>query len=447
MSSSEFTVHLLWLTDGESKPDWGLGEVFTCAFTPLAITKFLEENLKHASADAWLFWDSSLGFPTTEWIQYCLSGSADAWHTGLRLGMGGQPSMINYVQPTWMLNRDPDPDIEATSWRLSLRACLVRSDVLKQLGGPDSNFESLAGAGLELGYRWIRKGAFIRHCPQMLMNLPIQPSAAVPLVDQLRFLHAGFEQRWLWWAGFRSVLSGSEKLSKLRQAWRKIEDEKYTSAWSYLRSKLQYVADIIPCRVSVLIPTLRRYPYLRKLLDQLRAQTVPVLEIMVIDQTPEKLRDPDLLRDFDDLPIRYFTMDQAGQCTSRNLGIKKAKGDFILFIDDDDEIAPDLIEKHLVSLHHFGINISNGVADQVDVENQPADLDVVHISSVFPTNNSMVRKSVLEKSGLFDLAYDHGQRADHDLGMRLYMAGEMLVLNPEIQVLHHHAPMGGAART
>jgi len=146
---------------------------------------------------------------------------------------------------------------------------------------------------------------------------------------------------------------------------------------------------------------------------------------------------------FDDLPIRYFTMDQAGQCASRNLGLQEARGDYILFIDDDDEIESDLIEKHLVSLHNLEINVSNGVADQVGVVNQPADLDVVHISSVFPTNNSMVRKSVLEKSGLFDLAYDHGQRADHDLGMRLYMAGEMLVLNPEIQVLHHHAPMGG----
>ena len=210
------------------------------------------------------------------------------------------------------------------------------------------------------------------------------------------------------------------------------------------RRSVQQSSDVdLNGRVSVLIPTLRRYPYLRTLLGQLRVQTLPPLEIMVIDQTPEKLRDPDLLRDFDDLPIRYFTMDQAGQCTSRNLGIKEAKGDFILFIDDDDEIEPDLIEKHLVSLHHFGINISNGVANQVDVENQPADLDVVYISSVFPTNNSMVRKSVLEKSGLFDLAYDHGQRADHDLGMRLYLAGEMLVLNPDIQVLHHHAPVGG----
>jgi len=49
----------------------------------------------------------------------------------------------------------------------------------------------------------------------------------------------------------------------------------------------------------------------------------------------------------------------------------------------------------------------------------------------------------LKRSGLFDLAYDHGQRADGDLGMRIYLSGEKMVLNPDISILHHHAPQGG----
>ena len=44
---------------------------------------------------------------------------------------------------------------------------------------------------------------------------------------------------------------------------------------------------------------------------------------------------------------------------------------------------------------------------------------------------------------MFDLAYDRGQRADGDLGMRIYLSGEKMVLNPQIPVLHHHAPQGG----
>ncbi len=55
----------------------------------------------------------------------------------------------------------------------------------------------------------------------------------------------------------------------------------------------------------------------------------------------------------------------------------------------------------------------------------------------------MVSRISLIKSGLFDLAYEHGPRADGDLGMRLYLGGARMLLDPEIRVLHHHAPRGG----
>jgi GT2 family glycosyltransferase len=44
---------------------------------------------------------------------------------------------------------------------------------------------------------------------------------------------------------------------------------------------------------------------------------------------------------------------------------------------------------------------------------------------------------------MFDLAYERGPRADRDLGMRLYLAGKQLVLDPSISVIHHRAPRGG----
>ncbi len=47
------------------------------------------------------------------------------------------------------------------------------------------------------------------------------------------------------------------------------------------------------------------------------------------------------------------------------------------------------------------------------------------------------------RSGLFDLAYEHGARADGDLGMRVYLSGALMVLEPAASVLHHHAPGGG----
>ena len=50
--------------------------------------------------------------------------------------------------------------------------------------------------------------------------------------------------------------------------------------------------------VTVLIPTLDRYEYLRTILSQLRAQTVRPLEVIVVDQTPAARRAPPLEREF-----------------------------------------------------------------------------------------------------------------------------------------------------
>lgn len=196
-------------------------------------------------------------------------------------------------------------------------------------------------------------------------------------------------------------------------------------------------------RVSVLIPTIGRYPYLRVLLSQLRSQTVPPVEIIVVDQTSPSLRDTGLAVDFQDLPLRILYRDKPGQCSSRNAGINESTGDYILLLDDDVEVPPWLIEAHLWSLENRGAGVSSGVAEEVGAGPVPESQRCVRASDVFPAGNTMVRRSVLERVGLFDLAYEKGARADGDLGMRIYLSGELMILDGGIEVLHHHAPAGG----
>ena len=49
----------------------------------------------------------------------------------------------------------------------------------------------------------------------------------------------------------------------------------------------------------------------------------------------------------------------------------------------------------------------------------------------------------MEEAGRFDPAFDRGERADHDLGMRLHLSGARIVLDPDVEAFHHHAPSGG----
>ena len=305
--------------------------------------------------------------------------------------MAGLPHAIDFVAPTWMLNCDPDPSIEATSWRLSLEACLVRTEVLRRLGGVRPEFETLAAAGLELGHRWVTRGALMRHLPALL-PVAHAASAPIPLVDEMRFVYYRFGRFWLRWSLCRAVSTKDARLNAARAVRRRLERERIPPTPPPLR---EAVADQGPAdhadrsRVTVLIPTVDRYPYLETLLEQLGRQTVRPLEIVVVDQTAREHRRTDLEARFPDLPLRVFHRDHAGQCSSRNAGIEASRGDFLILLDDDVEVGPDLIANHLRTLERFRCEVSSGVSEEVGAGPLPAAFRLIRSSDVFPAGNSL----------------------------------------------------------
>ncbi|HNI34710.1 MAG TPA: glycosyltransferase, partial [Microthrixaceae bacterium] len=194
--------------------------------------------------------------------------------------------------------------------------------------------------------------------------------------------------------------------------------------------------------VSVILPTVDRYSYLEPLLQQLAAQTIAPHQVIVADQTPLDHRRHDLASVAPSLPLSVIELGEPGQCTSRNAAIAAATGEFLLFIDDDDDVPVDLIEGHLSRMID-GVDASSGAVDDATAGPPPVGFRHRRASDVFPTNNTLLRRSALVPTGLFDPAYDRGARADHDLGMRLHLSGAQLVYDPSIEVFHHHAPVGG----
>jgi glycosyltransferase involved in cell wall biosynthesis len=443
-------VDLILLSQQAESPKlfWPQGTIYTVCPEVEALRDFCGKYLDSTESKAWLFWDADLGQPNITTVQKALSGPADVWHSGLVAGMGGLPKIIDFVSPTWMLNCDPAPEIEATSWRVSLRACLVRKEVIRQIGFLSPAFQSLEAAGLEWGHRCIRLGVLMRHLPGLVDREHAKRlfSPALPFEDEVRFVQSRFGRKWSLWARVRAILTGYGTFRSVLRSMR------VSSPGDFLTAPAPFEHQSLSPgnshrtgaeQVSVLIPTVERYPYMKTVLEQLRHQTHPPYEIIVIDQTPKLRREQAFYADYADLPLKVIFLDRAGQCTSRNIGLQASRGEYILFIDDDDELPPNLIAAHLENIHRFGIDVSAGVAIEVGSSALPTDFTYRRASDVFPTNNSLVRRSALLESGLFDKAYDHGARADGDLGMRLYLSGTLMVLNPDIQVMHHHAPRGG----
>lgn len=421
---------------------WELGRVYTLPERVEDARGAVLEYLSGAEAEAILFWDMNLGAPAPAAILGTLKSAGDVWHAGLLLGTAGEPGIIDFIQPTWMLNVDAPGDRVSTSWRLSLRAALIPLRILRAHGWVRPEFMSLDAAALELGFRYFSAGALVRHAP-VLIGEGDAKRPALRFSDEMTFARCCFSRTWATYACVRAVASGYVSAWTAFNAWQNTASVTRGSKRQPDRcdDERQELLEHQP-RVSVLIPTVDRYPFLEVLLDQLRTQTVTPFEIVVIDQT-RKDRRITLKSKFTDLPLQVIEQDEPGQCSSRNAGLQVCSGSHILFLDDDDEVQPDLIERHLRSLARYRADVSCGVADEVGAGPLPEHFRRIRATDVFPTNNAMVTRESLRTSGLFDLAYNRGQRADRDLGMRLYLSGALMVLNPEISVLHHHAPSGG----
>ena len=96
--------------------------------------------------------------------------------------------------------------------------------------------------------------------------------------------------------------------------------------------------------VSVIVPTYNVERYVEDCIDSLIRQTYPNIEIIVIDDG-SKDATVYLLNQYKD-KIQLIAHDNnKGQGARRNEGIKLAKGQYIYFVDSDDWIEPETIEK------------------------------------------------------------------------------------------------------
>ncbi len=100
-------------------------------------------------------------------------------------------------------------------------------------------------------------------------------------------------------------------------------------------------------RISVVVPTFDRADVLGRSLDSVLGQTLPPLEVIVVDDgsTDETER---VVRERDPGLARYVRQPvRRGAQAARNRGIREARGDWVAFHDSDDEWLPDKLERQV----------------------------------------------------------------------------------------------------
>ena len=104
--------------------------------------------------------------------------------------------------------------------------------------------------------------------------------------------------------------------------------------------------------ISVVMPTYNRASFIEEALDSLLGQTVPPLEVMVIDDGSSDDTDERVRRHRLGSRIRYLrNPSPQGASLARNLGVEHARGDIIVFLDSDDVLEP---EHHARVLERLG---------------------------------------------------------------------------------------------
>jgi len=99
--------------------------------------------------------------------------------------------------------------------------------------------------------------------------------------------------------------------------------------------------DGLVSKVSIIIPCYRQAYYLPTAIDSALNQTYPNVEVIVINDGSDD--DTEAVAARYGNRLRYVYQDNGGLSSARNAGIAQATGDFIMFLDSDDELHEDAL--------------------------------------------------------------------------------------------------------
>ncbi len=107
--------------------------------------------------------------------------------------------------------------------------------------------------------------------------------------------------------------------------------------------------------VSIIVPVYNVEKYIQRCLDSLINQTYPAVEILLINDGSKDQSEQVCTSYAQRHPqIRYFKKENEGASKTRNFGMRHANGEYYMFVDSDDFVETDMIEKmmHIVNEEH-----------------------------------------------------------------------------------------------
>jgi glycosyltransferase involved in cell wall biosynthesis len=167
-------------------------------------------------------------------------------------------------------------------------------------------------------------------------------------------------------------------------------------------------------KVSVIIPTYNRAYLVKRAIDSVTKQTFQDIEIIIVDDASTDNTE-NIIKTLNDKRILYIKhKERKGASAARNTGIENAQGEYIAFLDSDDEWLPQKLAKQLKVFNNSSRNLGLVYTACMEIEDSKQKRTIIPrcrgnvIENLLVSNcvgyivTALVRKECFNETGLFD---------------------------------------------
>jgi glycosyltransferase involved in cell wall biosynthesis len=214
--------------------------------------------------------------------------------------------------------------------------------------------------------------------------------------------------------------------------------------------------------ISVIVPVFNREKILEKTLQSLTNQTFRPFEIILVDNNSED-KSLEICNNFqlnnkdESLIIKVISELKPGANAARNKGFKNSDGDYLYFFDSDDILYPGSLEIMYRNLYKYDFPEILAFPFQIRTPDGKLTRRPKRISkkpesqlfdTVLATHGMIIRRSLFEKSGLWDKSLTRWQ--DLEFGFRLMLFADKMIWikgEPLYEVITHEDSISAKSYT
>ncbi|MCL8006553.1 glycosyltransferase [Gelidibacter japonicus] len=300
----------------------------------------------------------------------------------------------------------------------------------------DGNYSCVLAQQYDASWRLVQAG-YIGNCNTY------ETFETIAIIDEYRFVRKYFNSFWVLYVLLLRIFSFKNPIIEIKSWYLTRKTKRFHPE----DAPIKYVdwgnfsSDLVEksLKVSVIIPTLNRYEYLKDVFKDLEQQSYKNFEVIIVDQSePYQV---EFYKDFN-LEINLIRQEEKALWLARNTAIKAAKGTLIALSEDDVRIQPNWIEAHLKCLDFFDASISAGVFYPLH-QSLPKSRSYFTLASQFATGNALLYKDVFKDVGLFDRQFEGQRMGDGEFGLRVYRKDIKSISNPFAACVDVKAASGG----